>query len=458
MRKVVKLIFLVLLFLLIISGCSQRKNPLRMGIDNGGIFEFTFESSSLTNALNDPTGRTLLVYLPPGYQEGIANKYKYPVLFLLHGFKENGWSNEHFYNVKTVADQMISSGEIQPMMIVMPDGAGIFGGSFFNNSVLADSTNFGGKYEDYITQDLMDKILYNYGQWIRGIIYIEVEKESSYVSVETTIINDTTCLVPTRPCPSDSIDTVITHVYIDIDTIVVTWKDTSIKILDSVLFQQNLGISGHGNGGYGALRIATDYPLAFGSASAMSAPLSFDSLINLIPAFLEANGVDDSGQGYHQIDLNNLDRLGCLFFAMAVAFSPHNPSDTDLSTFFQLTPSGLGVDLPFDSLGNTVDSVWNKWLINDMKTIITNLPSSDTLVKKLKFYIDCGEQDEFGFDVQANTFYNALLKKVPASNVTFETYSGYPGYPALNNSFIYDRLRKVLKFHSDCFTPPKKSP
>ncbi|HEX9913222.1 MAG TPA: hypothetical protein VGB01_08255, partial [candidate division Zixibacteria bacterium] len=72
----------------------------------------------------------------------------------------------------------------------------------------------------------------------------------------------------------------------------------------------------------------------------------------------------------------------------------------------------------------------------------------------LKFYIDCGEQDEFGFEGQAAAFYLALVDKVPASNITIETYSGYPGYPALNNSFIYDRLRKVLKFHSDCFTAP----
>ena len=454
MRRVKQLIFLVLLSLLIISGCSQRKNPLKMEIGNGGLFENTFEFSSLENVLNDPVGRTLLVYLPPGYQEGIASNYKYPILFLLHGFKENGWSYQHFYNIKTIADEMISTGEIQPMMIVLPDGAGIFGGSFFNNSVYSNGSNFGGKYEDYITQELFAKILYNYGQSIRGIRYQEVEKESSYVSVETTIISDTTCLVPTRPCPSDSIDTVITHVYIDIDTIVVTWKDTSIKILDSVLFQQNLGISGHGNGGYGALRIATDYPLAFGSASAMSAPLNFESLLDFIPAFMDSNGVDANGHGYYQIDPdpNTLDRLSCLFFAMAVAFSPHNPSDPT-TTYFELL-SDIGVNLPFDSLGDPVSVIWQKWLLNDMKTRIANLPSSDTLVKKLKFYIDCGDKDEFGFNEQAVVFYNALLGKVPASNITFETYSGYPGYPALNNSFIYDRLRKVLKFHSDCFTAP----
>jgi S-formylglutathione hydrolase FrmB len=458
MRKAIKLIFLVLLFLLLISGCSQRKNPLRMGIDNGGIFEFTLESSSLTNVLNDPTGRTLLVYLPPGYQEDIANRYKYPVLFLLHGFKEDGWSNELFYNVKTIADQMISSGEIQPMMIVMPDGSGIFGGSFFNNSVLEDSSNFGGKYEDYVTQELIDKVLYNYGQWIRGVSYKVSPMDSIVIDTIRTEIKDTVCTADTTkhpPCNfSDTSTRVITFIYTSIETTTVTWIDTTATITDSVLFQQNLGISGHGNGGYGAMRIATDYPLAFGSASAMSAPLRFESLLDLIPAFMDSNGVDENGHGYYQIDPdpNTLDRLSCLFFAMAVAFSPHNPSDPT-ATYFELRP-GKGVNLPFDSLGNTVSVIWQKWLGNDMKTRIANLPSSDTLVKKLKFYIDCGEQDEFGFEGQAAAFYLALVDKVPASNINIETYSGYPGYPALNNSFIYDRLRKVLKFHSDCFTAP----
>ncbi|MFH0930511.1 MAG: alpha/beta hydrolase-fold protein [Candidatus Zixiibacteriota bacterium] len=458
MRRVKQLIFLGLLSLLIISGCSQRKNPLQMEIDNGGLFESTFEFSSLENVLNDPVGRTLLVYLPPGYQEGIASNYKYPILFLLHGFKENGRSYEQFYNIKTIADQMIASGEIQPMIIIMPDGAGIFGGSFFNNSVYSNGSNFGGKYEDYVTQELFDKILYNYGPMIRGISYKVSQMDSLDIDTVKTTIIDTVCKADTTkhpPCPPPDTSTrIITFIYTSIETTTVTWTDTTATIIDSVLFQQNFGISGHGSGGYGALRIATDYPLAFGSASAMSAPLNFESLLDFIPAFMDSNGVDANGNGYYQIDPdpNTLDRLSCLFFAMAVAFSPHNPSDPT-TTYFELL-SDIGVNLPFDSLGDPVSVIWQKWLLNDMKTRIINLPSSDTLVKKLKFYIDCGDKDEFGFNEQAVVFYNALLGKVPASNITFETYSGYPGYPALNNSFIYDRLRKVLKFHSDCFTAP----
>jgi len=457
MRKVFQPIFLVLLFLLIFSGCSLRKNPLKMEIGEGGIFENTFEFSSLDNVLDDPVGRAVLVYLPPGYQEGIAENYKYPVLFLLHGFKEKGWSYEHFYNIQTIADQMISSGEIQPMLIVMPDGSGRFGGSFFTNSVTPDGKNFGGKYEDYITKELFDKVLYNYGQWMRGIKYKVTPMDSSYTTLDSIPELDSTCLQPGIPlpdCDPDSIDVDTTRWLHVIDTIIVEWIDTTVTISeDTAFFQENFGISGHGNGGYGAFRIATDYPLIFGSASAMSAPLNFESLLDLIPTFMDSNGVDQNGNGYHQIspDPKSLDRLSCFFFAMAVAFSPHDPSDLDTLTFFELTLSGDGVDLPFDSLGDLDSLVWQKWLDNDMKTRISRI-DEDTL-RNLKFYIDCGDQDEFGFKEQAETFYYALPADIQA-NTTLEIYSGYPEYPALNNSFIYDRLREVLKFHSSSFTAP----
>jgi len=456
-RKIVLPIFLVLLFYLIFSGCAQRKNPLQMTVDQGGIFETSIDTAFtlINNVLGDPFGRTLLVYLPPGYQEGVSKSYKYPVLILLHGFKENGSSYAHYYRIKTIADQMISSGEIQPMVIVMPDGSGRFGGSFFTNSVYANSSVFAGKYEDYVTRELFDKILYDYGVAIRGVSYKVTPNDSlvfrDSVVYDTVGCKDTTKTIP--DCP-ESLLVIDTTNYLLIDT--VRWVDTTISIPDTASFVVNCGISGHGNGGYGALRIATDYPLIFGSVSVMSAPLDFASLLNLVPAFMDSNGVNrQTGQGYHQInpDPDRLDRLSSFFFAMAVAFSPHEPSNPDLSTFFKLTPSGKGVDLPFDSLGDTV-SVWrDKWLDADLKTRISRIPSSDTSLNSLKIYIDCGDQDEFGFKDQTLTFYNSL-PAVIRNNTSLQIYSGYPGYSALDNSFIYDRLREVLKFHSDHFTAP----
>ena len=447
-------IFLVLILFLIFSGCARRKNPVQTTVDQGGIFETSIDTAFtlINNVLGDPYGRTLLVYVPPGYQEGVAKGTKYPVLFLLHGFKEDGSSYQHYYRVKTIADEMISSGEIQPMVIVMPDGSGRFGGSFFTNSVYAGSSVFAGRYEDYVTTELFAKILYDYGATLRSVSY-KVTPMDSLVFRDSVVYDTVACRdtfsIPDCPDTDLVIDT--TNFFL-IDT--VRWVDTTVSILDTAGFASNCGISGHGNGGYGALRIATDYPSIFGAVSSMSAPLDFASLLNLVPAFMDSNGVSPTGQGYHQIDPDpdKLDRLSSFFFAMAVAFSPHEPSNPDLSTFFRLTPTGKGVDLPFDSLGNIVESVWEKWLAADLKTRVDSIPSSN--LSLMSIYIDCGDQDEFGFASQAQNFYDVLVTKVPASNVTLQFYSGYPGYPALDNGFIYDRLRDVLKFHSDHFTAP----
>jgi S-formylglutathione hydrolase FrmB len=455
MRRVFQLIFLAIILLLIFSACRVRKNPLRMEIDQGGIYETFIDTSAYIfgNLLNEPYGRTVLTYLPPGFGEDTT--YNYPVLFLLHGLKEKGWFYTHFYNIKSIADQMISSGEIQPMIIVMPDGSGKFGGSFFSNSVTPNGKNFAGKYEDYITKELFNKVLYDYGQWMRGIRYITT-KMDSLVTRDSTVIDTTGCLIDTlsiEDCPPESLVTDTTE-YLLIDT--VRWVDTTITLSeDTAFFSRNFGISGQANGGYGALRIATDYPLYYGSASAMSAPLDFEAFEDLIPAFLDSNGVDQNGNGYHQInpDPKTLDRLSSFFFSMAVAFSPHDLTNNDTTTFFRLVASSqkIGVDLPFDSLGDTVSVIWQRWKNNDLKTRISNIPENN--LKNLKIYIDCGVDDEFGFDQQALDFYNALPATLRA-NTALEFYSGYTGYLALNNSFIYDRLRKVLKFHSDCFSAP----
>ena len=59
------------------------------------------------------------VYLPPDYDQSMR---AYPVVYLLHGYTddETGWTQ--FGEVKRIADKAIASGEIPPMIIIMPDG------------------------------------------------------------------------------------------------------------------------------------------------------------------------------------------------------------------------------------------------------------------------------------------------------------------------------------------------
>jgi len=67
------------------------------------------------------------IYLPSDYQ---TSERRYPVLYLLHGYTddETGWTQ--FGEAHLIADRLLQSGEIPPMIIVMPD-AGV---SWYVNS------------------------------------------------------------------------------------------------------------------------------------------------------------------------------------------------------------------------------------------------------------------------------------------------------------------------------------
>lgn len=73
----------------------------------------------------------LVVYTPPNYKPGRAKPY--PTLYLSHGGGENemGWSTQGVAG--NILDNLINSGEIQPLVVVMPNGMG-FPQSTFNEA------------------------------------------------------------------------------------------------------------------------------------------------------------------------------------------------------------------------------------------------------------------------------------------------------------------------------------
>lgn len=68
------------------------------------------------------TERVFTVCLPPGYDKD--KHLSYPVLYLLHGLGGTHDDWQKHANVSLVASLMASSGEADPMIIVMPDAGG----------------------------------------------------------------------------------------------------------------------------------------------------------------------------------------------------------------------------------------------------------------------------------------------------------------------------------------------
>ncbi|NLI15835.1 MAG: esterase family protein [candidate division Zixibacteria bacterium] len=380
-----KIIFLLLILAAFI-GCSKRDNPVESKPSELGIL-WTAHLDSIASLdsciIPQVTGRDFYIYTPP---VDLPAGETLPVLYLLHGYGGDYRYFNVLFDVKNLLDEMITSGEISPMFVILPDADNTFGGSFYVNSPVDSALmqSFSGRYEDYIVNDIM------------GFV------------------------------------------------------NTHLRVNQTAAGQ---GISGHSMGGYGAYRIAMDYPDLFGSVSAMSAPVSFRGLLPLIPAVFAENGFTPGDTaGFYAIAPARGKRLTSMMFAMAAAFSPHSVIDPDTALFHRLvnTTGFVGVDLPF-AIDGTVDTTaapWTtKWLANDITTRFAMGGSAALQDKAL--YLDCGDSDDLGLHYQNRAFYQLLTDA--GLNARYIEYTGYTGNPAGHVNFVNDRLREVLKFHDRAF-------
>ncbi|MBS1262610.1 MAG: Endo-1,4-beta-xylanase Z [Calditrichaeota bacterium] len=71
------------------------------------------------------------VYLPDGYSE---SGDPYPVVYMLHGYGGDEDFYPAIFGLTDAADAMIAAGEIDPIVLVFPNGDNAFGGSFYTDS------------------------------------------------------------------------------------------------------------------------------------------------------------------------------------------------------------------------------------------------------------------------------------------------------------------------------------
>lgn len=151
MRTRLFLLILLTAFTLTSEGQNRRRNAAQSPTNTGPIPVVTAPQTRLLESLQ--FNSTLLnqavrysVYLPPDYY---TSNRRYPVVYLLHGYgdDETGWIQ--FGEVDRVIDAGIKSGELPPMIIVMPDG----GKSFYIN-------DYQGKvrWEDMFVQEFLSHI------------------------------------------------------------------------------------------------------------------------------------------------------------------------------------------------------------------------------------------------------------------------------------------------------------
>ena len=90
------------------------------------------------NLLGDSPDRAATVYLPPGYENSLENRY--PVLYFLHGYTSThltffgGSSRLLDRDFRKIMDKLINSGAVPPLIIISPNVRNYYGGGFYTNS------------------------------------------------------------------------------------------------------------------------------------------------------------------------------------------------------------------------------------------------------------------------------------------------------------------------------------
>ncbi len=146
-------ILFVSLFVLFFSaeGQNRRRNSNPTQTTTGPIPVMTAPETRLLESMQ--FGSSLLnqtvrysVYLPPDYY---TSNRRYPVVYLLHGYGDDETSWIQFGEADRIADAGIKSGELPPMIIVMPDG----GKSWYINDYQSKV-----RYEDMLVQEFIGHI------------------------------------------------------------------------------------------------------------------------------------------------------------------------------------------------------------------------------------------------------------------------------------------------------------
>ncbi len=200
-----------------------------------------------------------------------------PVLYLLHGFGGTDSTIVERYEVDKVTDYLIAQGKIGDMMIVMPDGSNKFGGSFYTNSNAYDPHDHLvslGNFEDYI---------------------LKVDEAGNI---------DENCLI----------------------------AQVENEIIGATVSADRRMIAGLSMGGYGAMKIALDYPDHFSSVSSHSGPLYFEDMKNLVPDMLQQNprGILWTGRVLNAGSGANIVNQDTILTSLSIGH-PNSPSDWEAS-------------------------------------------------------------------------------------------------------------------------------
>ncbi len=401
MKRLIALIAIVSVF---VVSCERKSGPQEISILQGTIEEISVPAPDYRNPLQ--TTVNVMVYTPPNYNAN--GETRYPVLYLLHGFGGNDSTFQQFFDIASIADYLISTNLIPPMIIVMPDASNDFGGTFYANSEMipgVPQTTVFGTYEDFFINDLIPYIDDNYltiaDQGHRMLTGLSM---GAYGAIR---------LASKHP---DLFNSVASHSGpLDFSTFL-TMTPSLIQILQA-----------ENPNGFNPATVAADPEGHPFSTFALAMAAMFSPKVGSII-----------------IDTLTGDTLRFEFDFMKNEFPLVQLNDT----------LWAGVRMPFDATWNILPEVWDSlWIKYNDPVSLVHQNGSNISDNGVWYYFDCGDKDELFLSNTIQPFKDAL----DAEGISYDSQSGIYSYDGGYNpdelraghvTYFYLRLKRSFLFHA----------
>ncbi len=425
MRSMTKLILSALLLsLLLVSGCTDRGSnsaPEYNGNSGRLILNHVFFWEMVVQIKNESQLTFPQAWVPNVGVWGAPPNYtpdrQLPLLILL---PPQGGDQHYYFNhgLAQVANELLTEGLIEPMVIVTPANEQTFGGYWW-----AGSGGGAGNYDTLVGGTMLD--------WI-------------WASALGTNAFDTTQAM------------------------------TGIGGIGEGAYGAFRAAMKH-PGRFGSIS-AIDGPLDFDGVDGAS------GLINLFDDVLNEQDLLGDEDYLVKFDSSGQFQLGRLFIGGALAFSPNDtlvsPVITALpaggfsvtvpdsvrfrilgtagldTAIIQVDNDNFDFHLPFDKDGNPINEpdapIWDLWMRNSLDKMYHAYHRSGEDFNDVDLWFATAIQnDPLGYNKMTQAFIQLLRSYGYEPDVKF--YDGYPGNPAYTDEYLNHLLREMLIFHSNAF-------
>ena len=440
MKVIITLISAALvLTLMLVPGCSDRgANSAPTLVSDSGILvkPHVFYDEMLVQIRNDYQLFFFTAYTPKVQEWGPPPTYRpterLPMLVLLppHDGTEYYYFN---HGLAQIANELIESGEIDPMIIVCPSNDKVLGGYFWSGN-----GGGSGNYDTLIGNTMID---YLQGEIFSEFIDSDPEMTAiggigsgAYGAYRAALLNPGTfgsISAIDGPLDFDGAD----------------GNSGLIDLFDDCLIEQ--GLLGNADfadewdssGAYHLGRLFMGGSLAFSPHDTLVKPL-------VVPR--------SSGNDIFVVDsaITDIDTIQTLpVLVTDTTWTQLRFSITDSTTLVNhIIGEGdysFHFHLPFDENGDVYAPIWDLWTRNNLETIYADSNGAATLAGTDLWLATSTDVDQLGYNTETQSWIAFLQTNGLDPDVL--TYAGTADNPAAGDEYLNYLLRELLIFHSNSF-------